>query len=198
MTNAELFMVADSALTDVIKQIQPEQWAMTVPDDMSWHPGPHTLHDIINYHAYDEAWVPDVLAGKTAAEVGTQYDGDLLGDDPMANYGKYVELAQAAVGGFSAPEQIVHLSYGDYSADDYLTHISLFRGLRVYDIAKLIGADLTMPEALVAGLWAIVEPQAEELRKMGVFGPAVEVPADAPLQDRLLGLTGRMPRGAAA
>jgi hypothetical protein len=29
---------------------------------------------------------------------------------------------------------------------------------------------------------------------MGVFGAAVEVPESAPLQDRLLGLTGRQPR----
>jgi hypothetical protein len=29
---------------------------------------------------------------------------------------------------------------------------------------------------------------------MGVFGAAVDVPEDAPLQDRLLGLTGWQPR----
>jgi len=38
-----------------------------------------------------------------------------------------------------------------------------------------------------------LSPHAEEWRAIGVFGPAVNVPADAPLQDRLLGLTGRDP-----
>ena len=34
-------------------------------------------------------------------------------------------------------------------------------------------------------------------RKVAVFGPAVPVPANAPLQDRLLGLLGRDPRWSA-
>jgi hypothetical protein len=45
-----------------------------------------TLRRIINYHAYDDAWVPEVLAGKTIAEVGMKWDGDLLGDHPRLNF----------------------------------------------------------------------------------------------------------------
>ena len=87
----------------------------------------------------------------------------------------------------------MHLSYGDFPARVYLKHITSFRGLRVYDIAKFIGANTTLPPDLVQGLWDEIEPHAEDWRKMGVYGPAVEVPEDAPLQDRLLGLTGRRP-----
>jgi hypothetical protein len=56
-----------------------------------------------------------------------------------------------------------------------------------------IGADTTMPIELVQGLWDTIEPQAEDLRAMGAFGPIVDVPADANLQSRLLGLSGRQP-----
>ena len=38
-----------------------------------------------------------------------------------------------------------------------------------------------------------LSPVAEEWRAIGVFGPKVDVPDDAPLQDRLLALTGRQP-----
>jgi hypothetical protein len=34
-------------------------------------------------------------------------------------------------------------------------------------------------------------------RAIGIFGAAIPVPADAPLQDRLLGLTGREPQNVA-
>jgi hypothetical protein len=88
----------------------------------------------------------------------------------------------------------VHLSYGDFPTREYLKHITYFRGGRVYDIARFMGADTSLPADLVQGLWDELAPQAEEWRKMGVFGPAVEVPDDAPLQDRLLALTGRDPR----
>ena len=98
-----------------------------------------TLRQTINYHAYDDAWVPDVLAGKTMAEVGDKYDGDLLGDHPKLNFAAIVETAVLAVRGFDDLDRMVHLSYGDYPAREYLKHITSFRGLRVYDIARFIG-----------------------------------------------------------
>jgi hypothetical protein len=58
----------------------------------------------------------------------------------------------------------------------------------------MIGADPRLPEELVQGVWDEISPRAEEFRAIGVFGPAVPVPEDAPLQDRLVGLTGRDPK----
>ena len=43
------------------------------------------------------------------------------------------------------------------------------------------------------GIWDEVSPHAEEWRAIGVYPAAVPVPEDAPLLDRLLGLTGRQP-----
>jgi hypothetical protein len=57
----------------------------------------------------------------------------------------------------------------------------------------VIGADPALPPALVQGVWDQLRPVADEWRRWGVFPPAVDVPSDAPLQDRLLGLTGRPP-----
>ena len=71
--------------------------------------------------------------------------------------------------------------------------INQFRALRANDIARVIGADPTLPEELVQGIWEEVSPNAEEWRAIGIFGAAIPVPEDAPLQDRLLGLTGRAP-----
>ena len=39
----------------------------------------------------------------------------------------------------------------------------------------------------------IIVPIADMLRDFGVFRPKIEVPDNAPLQDKLLGLTGRQP-----
>ena len=190
----DVFILADEALKDVVDQIRDDQWDTRVPDDMSPRQPGMTLRRIVNYHAYDDAWVPDVLAGRPIAEVGTGWDGDLLGDHPKLNFASIVETAVMTVRGFDDLDRTVHLSYGDFTAREYLKHITSFRGLRVYDIAKFIGADTTMPDDLVQGLWDEIAPEAEQWRQMGVFGAAVEVPESAPLQDRLLGLTGRQPR----
>jgi len=197
VTEQEVFILADEALLRVVEQIKDDQWDLAVPIEMTPRLPGSTLRQVIAYHAWDDAWVPDTLAGKTIEEVGDAHgdrQDDLLGDEPQATFAAIVAAAVSAVRGLTDLDRVAHLSYGDYPAREYLKHITYFRGSRVYDISRFIGADTTMPAELVQGLWDELVPQAEDWRKMGVFGPAVEVPADAPLQDRLLALTGRDPR----
>jgi hypothetical protein len=194
MNPGQVFILADRALENVVKQIKPEHWDLKVPDDMSPRQPGSTLRQIVNYHAYDEAFVPETLAGKTIAEVGDKYDGDLLGDDPAAGFSRIVDATVAVVEKFTDFDKNVHLSYGDFPAGEYLKHITSFRGFRAYDIAKFIGAGTKLPDDLVQGMWDEFAPEIEQWRAMGVFGPAVQVPETADLQSRLLGLAGRNPQ----
>lgn len=195
MQEQDVFILAEQALMNVIDQISDDQWAMDMPPEFARRDTRRvTLRDIVNYHAYDDAWVPDMLAGKTMEEAGrTKFDGDLLGDDPKGNFGTIVAAACTAARACDDLDRTVHCSFGDFPAREYFWQISSFRGLRAHDIAKVIGVDRTLPPALVQGLWDEISPHAEVWRAIGVFGPRVEVPEDAPLQDRLLGLTGRQP-----
>jgi len=195
MTEPEVFILADQALKQVIDQIKDDQWLMAMPESFKRRDQkPVTLREIVNYHAYDDAWVPDMLAGKTMAEAGIdKYKGDLLGPDPKASFARIVALACQAARELNDLDQIVHCSFGDYKAREYFWQINYFRGIRVHDIAAAIGVDATIPEPLLSGLWEELEPHAEEWRKIGVFGPKVDVPSSASLQGRLLALTGRKP-----
>jgi uncharacterized protein (TIGR03086 family) len=192
----DVFVQADQALNKVLQQVRDEQWKMEIPPDFLRQPTRHTptLREIVNYHAYDEAWVPDMLAGRTMADVGpTKFDGDLLGDDPRGSYAALMAKACAAARELKDLDRTVHCSFGDYPAREYLWQVSGFRGLRANDIARVIGVDPTLPEELVQGLWDIISPHVQEWRAIGVFPAAIPVPPDAPLQARLLGLTGRKP-----
>lgn len=197
MTEKQTFIQADEALNKVINQIKDSQWDMAMPESFTTNTAGltiKTLRDVINYHAYDEAWVPDMMAGKTMAEVGGDtFDGDLLGNTPKEAYEKYSQQAITAVNNLDDLERTVHYTYGDYPAQEALWHAILFRAMRAHDLAKVIGVNSDLPEELVKAVWDIVVPHAEEWRALGVFPPAVEVPEGAPLQDRLLGLTGRKP-----
>jgi uncharacterized protein (TIGR03086 family) len=198
MNEAEVFVLADETLNRVIAQIRDEQWDMEMPASFVMRNSDRAprLREIVNYHAYDDSGVPDTLSGKTMDEVGRdKFDGDLLGNDPQASFAAIVEQACAAARRFDDFDRIVHLSFGDYTAREYLWQVNSFRTLRAHDIAQVIGADTKLPDDLVQGFWAELEPHAEEWRSLGVFGPAVPVPADASLQDRMLGLTGRLPDG---
>lgn len=197
MSVVDTFVRADRALDAVVQQIRDDQWDVVMPPDfarMGSSDEPVTLRQVIGYHAYDEAWLPDMVAGRTMSEVGpTAYDGDLLGQDPRAGFHALVDRGVAAVSGLTDLDRVVHWSYGDFPAHDGLWHVTSFRGLRAVDLARVIGVDDTLDPDLVREMWEAFEPQAEQWRAMGVFGPRVEVPEDAPLQERLLGLTGRQP-----
>jgi hypothetical protein len=195
MREQEVFVLADEALCDVVDGIGDDQWAMGLPPWFRVSPTQKDLdlRRIVNYHAYDDAWVPDVLAGRTVGEVGDAHDGDLLGADPKASFRAIAERAIEAVRALSDGDAPVHLSYGDWPAREYLQHITCFRGFRVHELSKLIGISPTLPDALVDGLMDVVAPHAEEWRQLGVFGPALPVEAGADPRTTLLCLAGYEP-----
>jgi uncharacterized protein (TIGR03086 family) len=189
MEQQRIFVLADRALRDVIDRLTPEQLALPAPAEWTRRENP-LLRDIVADHAYDEAWVPDVLAGRTAEEVGDRYAGDLLGDDPVAAYDALNDRAQAAVSADLDPDRMVHLSYGDFRTAEYLEHITVYRAFQAWLIPKVAGFDYSLPDDLVDGLWQQVLPQVDEWRAMGVFGPEVEVPEGSDRETQLLGRTG--------
>jgi uncharacterized protein (TIGR03086 family) len=196
MAEPDVFQLADRALARVVAKIAPDQWEVILPAGFTTRarPEPPSLRTLVNYHAYDDAWVPDMLAGLTMDEVGPdKFDGDLLGRDPVASFEALVDRARAAAAAVEDLDAVVYLSFGDYPAREYLWQINQFRALRAHDIARVIGADPELPAELVQGIWDELSPHVEAWRAIGVYGAAVPVPADAPLLHRLLGLTGRSP-----
>ena len=185
----ELFIMSNQALQRVVSQIDAEQWDLMMPEGTTREPS--TLRDAVRHHIYEDAWVPDVLAGKTIAEVGDKYEYLKTTEDIQADYTRYNQQAIDAVRHFTDLNRITHLSYGDFSARDYLQHILSFRAARSYDIARLIGADTTMASDFAEGLLEEYGPVADNYRKMGVFPPALPVADDATPQEKFLALIGR-------
>jgi uncharacterized protein (TIGR03086 family) len=62
-----------------------------------------------------------------------------------------------------------------------------------WDLASATQQELALDGDLLAYLFDEVSVGAEQGRQMGVYGPEVPVPSDAPTLDRILGLTGRDP-----
>jgi uncharacterized protein (TIGR03086 family) len=65
-----------------------------------------------------------------------------------------------------------------------------------WDVARAMGQPYDVDAASLGAVHGFVaqfsEPGMEEARA-GLFGPVVEVPEDAPMLDRVIGLTGREP-----
>jgi uncharacterized protein (TIGR03086 family) len=185
MKQRDLFLQADAALRSVIDRIPLDR--LDEPTPAAWSTKPDsTLRDVLAEHARDEAWVPDVLLGRTIEDAAATYDGDLLGDDPIGRYDRINDLATAAVQEDFDPGKVVHLSYGDYPVGEYLEHISTYRVFQAWLIAQHVGLDFFLPEPLLDLVEELIAPQIDDFRAMGVFPPEIEPPAGADRETRLL------------
>ena len=159
MNEIETFVKADQTLASVVDQIPDDRWDEQVPSDFpTFDDRPYTFRQILDYQAYDEAWIPDMLAGRSIDDVGSDSYGDphgsdLLGDSPAQRFRDLTDKAIDAVEALDEADlddRIVHYSYGDYPAREALWHTIVFRSTRAYDLAKAIGIDPTLPEDLIS------------------------------------------------
>jgi hypothetical protein len=85
---AAVFLMADEAAMSAFGCIRQENHDSKLPPvyDMPGADQPLPLRQVLGHAAYDEAWIPDMLAGAVMDEVGCdRFDGDLLGDGPDGN-----------------------------------------------------------------------------------------------------------------
>ena len=167
--------------------VEGNRWASPSPCS-EWD-----VKGVANHVVNELLWVPPLLAGKTIAEVGDQFDGDVLGDDPAAAYRAAADAAIDAANAPGAREAVAHLSFGDFSGADYLAQISTDLTLHMWDLSRGSGQAEDLDPALVQEAHDFLAPQVEEWRSFGAFGAAVDVAPDASVQDRLLAISGRNP-----
>ena len=113
----EAYARAVADFTEKVHAIGPDQWT---------NPTPCTEWDVralVNHLTYENLWVPELIGGRTVAEVGDRFDGDVLGDDPVGAWDRSAEGAIAAVAADGALDRTVDTSGGPTPASDYLDQI---------------------------------------------------------------------------
>ncbi|MFM9372287.1 TIGR03086 family metal-binding protein [Streptomyces sp. Da 82-17] len=174
--------------TDRVHQVSDDQWGADTPCT-DW-----SVRDLVNHLTAEQLWVPHLVRdGATIASVGTAYDGDVLGDDPVATWDKAAEGARAAFAEPGALDRSVHLSYGPSPAGHYCGQMITDLVVHAWDLSRAIGAEEQLPRPLVDFAVREVSPYAADLAKSGLFGPPVEPPPGADVQTKLLCLLGRRP-----
>ncbi len=167
-----------------------------VPDDAWTGPTPCADWDVralVNHVVGEGRWVVPLLEGKTVAEVGDALDGDLLGDAPAEAASTAGKAAVAALAEPGATTRTVHLSFGDFTAEEYAWQILADHVVHTWDLMVAVGGAAALDGRLVEvtrGWW---EAWEDAYRGAGVVGPEVPVPATASPQDRLVASFGRDP-----
>jgi len=170
---------------DLLRAVTADQWTHATPC-AEWD-----VRALSNHVLSENRWVPPLLAGRTVAEVGSAFDGDLLGEDPAASWDDAASEALAAVREPGALERTVHLSFGDFSGRYYMGQLLSDHVIHAWDLGRAIGADEEADPELVRFAYDELVPQFEQWRSAGAFGPKVDVPDDADLQTKLLAQAGR-------
>jgi len=137
-------------------------------------------------------WFPAFLRQGAGVELAR---GPSVDDDPVAAWRVHSEAVQAVlddpasvdlvlsnrhVGEVPLPEAIDRF----YTSDVFM---------HTWDLARATGQDERLDPETCAELLAGMEPMEDVIRASGQYGPRVDVPSDASVQDRLLGFIGRQP-----
>lgn len=184
MDAKDLFHEATTEANSCIVRVEPSQLSLPTPCS-AW-----SLKDLLGHMVYEMRWVPDILAGKTIAEVGDAYEGDHLGDDPVGAWTRALEAAKHAVDKVNL-KSTVHLSYGDYSAEHYIRESASDMLIHGWDVGQAIFSDLRFNKPAAQAVYDFVLPRAAEFRSSGLFGDVVPTKAGDNLQIRLLAFYGR-------
>jgi uncharacterized protein (TIGR03086 family) len=163
--------------------------------DGQWHdPTPCTDWDVrvlVNHVTVEQLWVPPLVQGSSVADVGDRFDGDQMGDDPVATWNAALRASSDAFGAAGALDGKVLLSSGDKAVGEYCWEMTTDALIHSWDLARGIGADEALDAELVELVYERTFPVAEHLQETGLFAPPVPVPDDAPLQTKLLAIFGR-------
>jgi uncharacterized protein (TIGR03086 family) len=172
----------------VLGAVTPQDWASPTPCE-GW-----AVRDLVVHVVGGTVMSVALLDGASSEEAYALLQTDVLGDEPLDTF----VAAQAELGAAIRSvdlDMIVHHMVGDIPA-------AMLLGFRIgdltvhsWDLARAIHADDSLDPVLVQAVWDAVSPMRDSIGETGVFGdgPSGDVPDDAPLQTRLLDLTGRRP-----
>lgn len=154
-------------------------------------PTPNTewnVRDLVRHVVEEQQLVPNLLHGQTIAVARRQLVP--LGENLREEWRLY-SLAATAAWAAARPDTLVHLHTDTVPVAEYLREQVSDVTIHSWDLARATGAPEELDPTLVEAVWTVFEPQRDTLAASGLYAPPVPLDEDAPLQWRLLALTGR-------
>lgn len=186
------FAWATNAFARVLVRVDDGDWDRPTPC-AEWD-----VRDLVAHVVDEHRWIAPLLAGRSIAETAPELDDDVLGSDPGAAWTRWCAQSSAAVLALGHDDPIVHVSFGDTPASEYLAQLVADHLVHAWDLAHAIGGDQLLDAELVAGVGAWFAGVEGDYRAAGMIGERPVVPADASTRTQLLAMTGRVDDGTAA
>jgi uncharacterized protein (TIGR03086 family) len=183
-----LYRTAVDTWSHRVSRIAADQWDLPTPCT-DW-----TVRDLVNHVVGEDLWTPPLLAGRTIEEVGDQFDGDLLGADPIGAAQNAAAAAITATLAALPAGGTVHLSFGETPVQEYVWQLVADHLVHGWDLAAAIGAPRDLDPVAVDEVARWFAQWEEAYRGAGAVGPRPSVSnLGADPQSALLVATGRDP-----
>jgi uncharacterized protein (TIGR03086 family) len=189
------FLTAQRAFTARVHAVSGGQWTLPTPDrewnvaDLVWH--------LVDEHRWTEPLLSGVDLEAAGAVVADLYPAPRPGPDSgqggpgLAREWDIAATRSAdAFRAYGALAGSVHIGRGRAPAPEYLAEMNLDLVVHAWDLGTAIGYPEPLPDDAVAAVYAEARAIIDRT-PAGMFAAPVEVPADAPVLDKLVSLTGR-------
>jgi hypothetical protein len=197
LREAELFVMAEEMLVEVLGRIRDEDRDIVLPP--RWEaPGADQaapLRQVVEQYARDEASVPGALSGRTPDDIPRGAPGDgLPSHDRQAAVVRLAAAACAAARAATDGDAVVRTGDGDLSVRTYLQRLTVTRSLVAHYVAAYLGSTACpLPEELARPLWEATHPEADAWRALGIFRAPLPLPDHVSWRDRFLLSAGHQP-----
>jgi uncharacterized protein (TIGR03086 family) len=168
---------------DRVNAVGDDQWSAATPC------GDWDTRALVQHVVAEDLWTVPLLDGATVDEVGSRFDGDLLGPDPV---GAALDAARSAVA--AVAERVprggtVHLSYGEERVEEYVRQLAADHLVHSWDLAAATDGDRRLDPHLVSEVATWFSDREAAYRSAGAIGPRPASHGDA--QTELLAAFGR-------
>ncbi|SDS13145.1 TIGR03086 family metal-binding protein [Microlunatus soli] len=178
-TPADEHRLVAGAFTERVDGVDPDGWDAPAPVE-GW-----TARDVVGHLV---EWLPALL-GFSLGDIAS------VRSDPVAAWHDHADAVQRLLEDPASHRRTLSNPHiGELPIDEAINNFytsDVF--LHTWDLARATGQDDRLDPDRCAAILAGSAAVEEAMRASGQFGPAVSVPADAPVQDRLIGFIGRDP-----
>ena len=185
----ELYEGAVQYMLPILGGVKSEQFGASTPCS-EWN-----VQALINHNLNVAAFLQDRVTQTGALDYGSMMtvDGPLppegARDAFEAGTSKVLEAIKVA----GTLEIVVDTPFGQMPVGQFIMFPFLDIVVHKWDLAKATNQDTSIDGSLAEVCYNVLTPVADDARKGGAFGPEVQVPITASIQDKMLGLSGRQP-----
>ncbi|MBN4064638.1 TIGR03086 family protein [Dehalococcoides mccartyi] len=146
---------------------------------------------VVNHIVYENVWMVALFSGRTIAEVGSEFEGDLVGDDPTGAYLRTANEVKAILAEPDAMSRTCQISSGPITGADYAKELFLDSLIHGWDIAIGSKQDAKLDPYLVEQCTPLGQAIADNDSYRSAFKASTANSTSENPQTHLLALLGR-------